>query len=97
MCLIWLTKSNIPGLNNKFSVKYILIFLRFTLSPEILSRQSESTNSAGTTSHSTSSRPSSPPPESHAPFMTSEPSSNLISIHERSYIQCKFYVLIVYI
>lgn len=59
-------------------------------SPEILSRQSESTNSGGTPSHSTSSRPSSPPPESHTPFISSEPSSNL-SIHERSYIQCNEY------
>lgn len=72
-----------------FCFKEKSLFFCNEFSPEILNRQSESMNSAGTTSHSTSSRPSSPPPESHTPFLTSEPSSNL-SIHERSYIQCKY-------
>ncbi|KAJ8984786.1 hypothetical protein NQ317_003699 [Molorchus minor] len=54
-------------------------------SSEVLTRQSESTNSGGPPSRSTSSRPSSPPPDGHQ-FISTDPSSNL-SLHERSYIQ----------
>ncbi|KAJ8911373.1 hypothetical protein NQ315_014204 [Exocentrus adspersus] len=55
-------------------------------SSEVLTRQSESTNSGGPSSRSTSSRPSSPPAEGHNQFVSGDPSSN-ISLHERSYIQ----------
>jgi hypothetical protein len=58
-------------------------------SSDILTRHSESTNSGGMSSRSTSSRPSSPPPDPHTPFISTEPSSN-ISLHERSYIQCRY-------
>ncbi|CAH1115369.1 unnamed protein product [Psylliodes chrysocephalus] len=55
-------------------------------SSEVLTRQSESTNSGGPPSRSTSSRPSSPPPDSNNHFSATDPSSN-VSLHERSYIQ----------
>ncbi|CAG9829186.1 unnamed protein product [Diabrotica balteata] len=55
-------------------------------SSEVLTRQSESTNSGGPPSRSTSSRPSSPPPDSNNHFNSTDPSSN-VSLHERSYIQ----------
>lgn len=58
-------------------------------SSDILTRHSESTNSGGMSSRSTSSRPSSPPPDTHTPFISTDPSSNM-SLHERSYIQCEF-------
>ncbi|KAL3269438.1 hypothetical protein HHI36_008508 [Cryptolaemus montrouzieri] len=56
-------------------------------SSEVLTRQSESTNSGGPPSRATNSRPSSPPLDSHGQFGNTEPSSNM-SLHERSYIQC---------
>lgn len=51
-------------------------------------RQTESLNSGGTPSRTISSRPSSPISDAHIPFM--EP---VMSVHEKSYIQCEFYKL----
>ncbi|KAG5888474.1 hypothetical protein JTB14_022104 [Gonioctena quinquepunctata] len=55
-------------------------------SSEVLTRQSDSTNSGGPPSRSTSSRPSSPPPDGNNHYNSTDPSSN-VSLHERSYIQ----------
>ncbi|XP_060527972.1 phosphoinositide 3-kinase regulatory subunit 4 [Cylas formicarius] len=55
-------------------------------SAEVLTRQSESTNSGGPSSRSTSSRPSSPPPDNHNTQFVST-TTDASSLHEKSYIQ----------
>ncbi|XP_076266632.1 vacuolar protein sorting 15 [Rhynchophorus ferrugineus] len=55
-------------------------------SSEVLTRQSESTNSGAPSSRSTNSRPSSPPPEPHATQFIST-TTDASSLHEKSYIQ----------
>ncbi|XP_018572792.1 phosphoinositide 3-kinase regulatory subunit 4 isoform X2 [Anoplophora glabripennis] len=75
-----IVKSHILNLNDSQKGEFM------PTSAEVLTRQSESTNSGGPSSRSTSSRPSSPPIDGHNQFISTDPSSN-ISLHERSYIQ----------
>lgn len=55
-------------------------------SAEVLTRQSESTNSGAPSSRSTNSRPSSPPPDAHVTQFIST-TTDTSSLHEKSYIQ----------
>ncbi|ENN74924.1 hypothetical protein YQE_08502, partial [Dendroctonus ponderosae] len=55
-------------------------------SSELLTRQSESTNSGGQSSRSTNSRPSSPPPDVHMTQFIST-TTEASSLHEKSFIQ----------
>ncbi|CAH1134866.1 unnamed protein product [Ceutorhynchus assimilis] len=55
-------------------------------SSEVLTRQSESTNSGAPSSRSTNSRPSSPPPDAHLTQFIST-TTDASSLHEKSFIQ----------
>lgn len=63
-------------------------------SSDLLTRQSESTNSGAASSRSTNSRPSSPQPDNQLTQFIST-TTDASSLHEKSFIQCNDFCVLV--